>query len=279
MGLSEKLVELRWRATGHYSRRLPDSFIAPLSGAHALEIGGPSAVFGASGLLPVYPVLAGVDGVQWSAETMWHSLDAQQGYRPDGERSGELHVIDGIDLDPLSDAAYDAVLSSHVLEHIANPLRALGAWRRVTRPGGHLLIVVPHMAGTFDHQRPLTPLSHMIEDLERDVGEDDLTHVEETLRLHDRSRDSEPGDQETWAERRRRNATTRLLHHHTFTTPGALVLFDHAGLELIAVETRFPHDIYVLGRWPSGAERADNTAFLTERRRSPFRVDYRTRLR
>ncbi|HEX4188693.1 MAG TPA: class I SAM-dependent methyltransferase [Solirubrobacteraceae bacterium] len=273
MGLTEKLRELRWRAAGHYSRRLPDSFVAPLAGGRALEIGGPSALFGSGGLLPVYPILASIDGVQWAEDTAWHSLDADAGYSPEGERRGELHVIDRVDLDPLADASYDVVLSSHVLEHIANPLRALTAWRRVTRPGGHLLIVLPHMAGTFDHRRPVTAVGHMVEDFERDVGEDDLTHLDETLRLHDRARDVPCDDDEAWAEGRRRNLSTRLIHHHTFTTSTVLALLDHIGLELAAVETRFPHDIYVLGRWPSGNARADNSAFLASRHRSPFRVD------
>jgi SAM-dependent methyltransferase len=272
MGLTDKLRELRWRAAGHYSRPLPSVFVAPLAQARALEVGGPSALFGAGGLLPAYPVLASIDGVQWAEDTAWHSLDADDGYRPEGERRGRLHVTDGVDLDPLADASYDAVLSSHVLEHIANPLRALAAWRRVTRPGGHLLIVLPHMSGTFDHRRPVTTLAHMIEDFERDIGEDDLTHLEETLRLHDRARDVPSDDDEAWIESRRRNLSTRLIHHHTFTTPSALALLDHAGLELTAVETRFPHDIYVLGRWPSGAARPDNSSLL-ERRNSPFRID------
>lgn len=275
MGLAEKLVELRWRAAGHYSRRLPESFITPLAGASALEIGGPSAVFGKAGLLPVYPVLARIDGVQWAAHTMWHDLEAERGYRPEGQPTGALHVIDGVGLDPFADDSYNVVLCSHVLEHIANPLRALAAWRRVTRAHGHLLMVVPHMAGTFDHRRPLTPLSHMIEDLEREVGEDDLTHLDETLRLHDRSRDQEDAEDRVWAERRRANATRRVLHHHTFTTASLLALLDHAGLELRAAETRFPHDIYVLGRWPSEGARPDNSTILAAPRRSPFRVDRR----
>jgi len=274
MGLSEKLIELRWRLAGHRRRPLPASFMAPLKRARALEIGGPSAVFGADGLLPIYPLLARVDGVQWAAETMWHSLNSEEGYRPDGDRIGDLLVIDSVNLDPIADDSYDAVLSSHVLEHIANPLRALAAWRRVTRPSGHVLMVVPHMAGTFDHRRAVTPLRHMIDDLQLDVGEEDLTHLDESLRLHDRSRDGEPGEQETWASRRRSNLTSRLLHHHTFTTPALLALLDHARLELIDVETRFPHDIYVLGRWPYGDERPDNSAFLAARRSSPFRVDH-----
>jgi SAM-dependent methyltransferase len=275
MGLSEKLIEVRWRLAGHRRRRLPASFLTPLKGASALEIGGPSAVFGADGLLPIYPLLARVDGVQWAADTVWHSLDSAHGYRPDGVRVGDLHLIDSIDLDPITDDCYDAVVSSHVLEHIANPLRALHAWRRVTRPFGHVLIVAPHMAGTFDHRRAVTSLRHMIEDFEREVGEDDLTHLEETLRLHDRARDAEPGDQDAWAARRRDNVATRVLHHHTFTTPTLLLLLDHAGLELICAETRFPHDIYVLGRWPAAHARPDNSAFVAAHHPSPFRIDRR----
>jgi SAM-dependent methyltransferase len=273
VGVREKLIELRWRAAGHYARPLPDAFIEPLRGADALEIGGPSAVFGADGLLPVYPALADVDGVQWAAETTWHNLDPAGGYCPEGDRRGELRLVDDIDLSEIDDARYDVTMSSHVIEHLANPLRALAAWRRVSRPGGHLLLVAPHMSGTFDHRRALTPLSHMIEDLEQEIDEHDLTHLEETLRLHDRSRDAEAADDQAWAELRRRNASTRLLHHHTFTTPSLLALLDHAGLELMAVETRYPHDIYVLARWPSPGERAANSSFLRARRRSPFRSD------
>jgi SAM-dependent methyltransferase len=274
MGLSEKLMELRWRAAGHYSRPLPSGFVTPLRRAAGLEIGGPSALFGASGLLPVYPVLASIDGVQWAADTAWHSLDGEQGYCPEGVRRGDLHVIDDVQLATLADDGYDVVFSSHVIEHLANPLRALEAWRRVTRPQGHLLIVAPHMQGTFDHRRELTALEHIVEDFERGTDEDDVTHVEETLRLHDRARDGESVDAEAWAAARRANAKTRLLHHHTFTTRSLLALLDYAGLKLLAAETRFPHDIYVLGRWPSTDERPDNEAFLSERRSSPFSADH-----
>jgi SAM-dependent methyltransferase len=274
MGAFEKLIELRWRAAGHM-RVLPLQFQQPLEGARGLEIGGPSALFGASGLLPVYPRLASIDGVQWAADTVWHQLGSASGYAPeDGEVRGELHVIDSIDLDPLASDSYDVVLSSHVIEHLANPLRALAAWRRVTRAGGHMLIVAPHMQGTFDHRRPLTTLAHLVEDFERGVDENDLTHLQETLRLHDRARDVST-DEDAWEQMRRENPTTRTLHHHTFTTPSLLGLLDQAGLELLACETRFPHDIYVLGRWPSDGEQLDNAAFLATPRRSPFSADRR----
>ena len=67
MGLAEKLLELRWRAAGHYTRRLPEAFLRPLEAADVLEVGGPSAVFRSDGLLPVYAVCRRIDGVQFAA--------------------------------------------------------------------------------------------------------------------------------------------------------------------------------------------------------------------
>jgi SAM-dependent methyltransferase len=273
MSVVDKLRELRWRAAGHYSRPLPERFSRPLQGSEGLEIGGPSHVFSAGGLLPVYPLLAAVDGVQWQARTAWHALEESEGYAPEGTRRGALHLLDGVDLAGIADERYGVVLCSHVLEHLANPLLALAAWRRVTRAGGHLLLVAPHMQGTFDHRREVTPLEHMIEDMQKGTREDDLTHLPETLSLHDRARDSEQADREEWERRRRENASTRVLHHHTFTTPSLLRLLDHAGLQLLAVEARRPHDIYVLGSWPAAGERPDNARELRRRRRSPFSRD------
>jgi hypothetical protein len=115
----------------------------------------------------------------------------------------------------------------------------------------------------------------MREDFERGTGEDDLTHLEETLALHDRSRDVELGEEGDFERMRRENSSHRLLHHHVFTTRSLLVLLDAAGLQLLAAEVRYPHDIYVLGRWAEGPP--DNRAFLSpgaaHARRSPFRVD------
>jgi SAM-dependent methyltransferase len=36
------------------------------------------------------------------------------------------------------------VYASHILEHIKNPQRAIARWYEVLKPGGHLIIVVPH---------------------------------------------------------------------------------------------------------------------------------------
>lgn len=272
MGVSAKLRELRWRAAGHYSRPLGDAFVAPLRGGAVLEVGGPSAVFRAGGLVPVYPTAATVDGVQWADDTIWHG-EQRGSYAPDGARTGDVHIVDGGTLEGLPDDRYDAIVSSHVIEHLANPLRALEAWRRVTRPGGAIVLVAPHMEGTFDHRRPVTPLAHMVEDHEQGTDEDDLTHLEETLALHDRSRDAEGDDFEAWARLRRENLEHRVLHHHVFSTPSLVALLAHAGVVIEAVEARHPHDIYVAGHFGEKPAAVDPAVLRRAQRRSPFRLD------
>ena len=64
---------------------------------------------------------------------------------------------------PLPDNSVDFVLSSHVIEHFPDPIKALKEWHRVVRPGGYLFIIAPHKERTFDRQRPRTTLAELIE--------------------------------------------------------------------------------------------------------------------
>lgn len=70
---------------------------------------------------------------------------------------GITHVmtfdVPGSDADVVGDATtlasipgdnvYDFVHSSHCLEHLADPEAALRSWLRVTKPGGHVIVLVP----------------------------------------------------------------------------------------------------------------------------------------
>jgi SAM-dependent methyltransferase len=47
-------------------------------------------------------------------------------------------------MDGVGDESFATVYSSHCLEHIQDPLKALGNWWRILKPGGHLIVVVPH---------------------------------------------------------------------------------------------------------------------------------------
>ncbi len=45
---------------------------------------------------------------------------------------GIQYVRDATDLHGIPDEKYDFVVASHALEHIANPLRAVSEWTRVS---------------------------------------------------------------------------------------------------------------------------------------------------
>jgi hypothetical protein len=57
-----------------------------------------------------------------------------------------------------------------------------------------MLLIVPHKDKTFDHNRPVSSLNHLVEDLENGVGENDLTHLPEIFELHDLKQDPGAGD-------------------------------------------------------------------------------------
>ena len=50
---------------------------------------------------------------------------------------------DGVTL-PFPDQSQDAVFVSHALEHIDDYRTVIADWFRVIRPGGHLILIVPH---------------------------------------------------------------------------------------------------------------------------------------
>lgn len=87
--------------------------------------------------------------------------------------------LDGTDLGSFEDDSLDYVVSIHVLEHIANPLKALVEWHRVVRPGGFLFTAVPQRKYTFDRYRTTTTIQHLLDDYYRNVPPSDTTHLEE----------------------------------------------------------------------------------------------------
>lgn len=273
----ERLAKARHRLRD--PRRLPAEFLEPLRGAKALEIGGPSDWFRSRDRLPLYAVVDSIDGCNYSAGTLWGEGESEGFYAPEGEPRGRMLILEAADLAPIESGSYDALLASHVIEHLANPIGALREWTRVVRPGGHLLLVAPHKERTFDRRRPVTTLEHMIEDHERGVGEDDATHFDEVIELHDLRRD--PGaraDRAAFEARTRDNLRRRGVHHHVFVTETLLRLLDHCGLEIRAVHPRIPADIFCLARRPADEAAApDNGRWLGPeaawRARSPFELD------
>lgn len=228
-----------------------------------LEIGGPSGMFRPNGFLPVYPLAARIDNCTFDSQTVWQG-EVREGetYVFDSSKPpGRQYIVEGSDLHCIADAAYDFVLSSHCIEHLANPLKGLSEWIRVLRRGGLLALIIPHKDGTFDHRRPVTALRHLIEDFENQTDEGDRTHLPEILSLHDLSKDPGAGDFASFRKRSERNVENRCLHHHVFDTRLAVDAVDHMGLQIEAVELFKPYHIAILARKAGRDQPTDNQRF------------------
>lgn len=213
---------------------------------HGVEVGGPSALF--KTVLPVYEFVGRLDGVNFSTETIWEGrLESGENFNYYRNRTGHQFIADATDLSELPSEGYDFLLSSNCLEHVANPLKALIEWKRVIKPGGALILVLPNKESNFDHRRPFTTFEHLLDDLNGDVGEDDLTHLDEILALHDLPMDPPAGDLEHFRQRSLKNFENRTLHHHVFDVPLIEKMLDHVGLEILDMTTTRT-DFFALGR-------------------------------
>lgn len=92
----------------------------------------------------------------------------------------------GMDLDfvpPLREGTLDFVVACHVIEHTRDPIGAIERARRLLRPGGRLLLVVPDKHRTFDRHRPLTALDHLVQDFRHPDRSRDFPHYVEFFTL------------------------------------------------------------------------------------------------
>jgi GT2 family glycosyltransferase/glycosyltransferase involved in cell wall biosynthesis/predicted O-methyltransferase YrrM/SAM-dependent methyltransferase len=70
---------------------------------------------------------------------------------------------------PLSEASQDFIVSSNVLEHFPNPIKALLEWDRLLKSGGVIFMIVPHRDRTFEHERERTTLADVVDDFLTDT--------------------------------------------------------------------------------------------------------------
>lgn len=74
------------------------------------------------------------------------------------------HIGSAEDLSGIPDGSIDFVIACHVLEHIEDPTRALREIHRVLRVGGLFYCALPEPRVTFDREREMTTVDHLVSD-------------------------------------------------------------------------------------------------------------------
>jgi SAM-dependent methyltransferase len=208
----------------------------PLQGKTCLEIGGPTELFYNPVMLPCYSIFSSIDNINNITYTNFPNVT-------DTSHSGHFRAT--YSLDCTSEALlahpkkYDVLLTSHVIEHIANPILFLKRAANLLNPDGYILTILPNKTQFWDRTRPTTTIEHLLSDYTNNTQEDDMTHLEEVLET-----DHPWRGQKGEVEFRRlclNNKETRTIHHHCFDSPLVQALHEAAGYTTERCEV-LPHN-------------------------------------
>jgi predicted SAM-dependent methyltransferase len=149
------------------------------------------------------------------------------------------YLADAANLYFAKDSEFDFVCSSHVLEHLANPVKAIKEWIRVIKKNGVIYCAIPDKRFTFDHRRKRTSLKHLMQDYQNDVSSKDLTHLNDMFfnydyRMAGLSKEQILGqvlDFYAWTKNGR-NALYQP-HHHVFVKDDLVCLFECLDLKIL----------------------------------------------
>ncbi|ERT06625.1 methyltransferase domain protein [Lyngbya aestuarii BL J] len=125
---------------------------------------------------PTLKLLQGLSGVELGAAAHnpfgVHSMNVspkfdEQVYRESQVEMGEtptpIDLYGDASNIPLDKHSQDFVLSSHVLEHIPNPIQAFLEWQRVLKPGGYVVMIVPQPDALLGDNRALSRYDQLIQ--------------------------------------------------------------------------------------------------------------------
>jgi SAM-dependent methyltransferase len=196
-----------------------------------VEIGGPSS----TGVF-IYKNVYNMDNVIFSKNTIWSNHTEEYNFYQN--KKGKVIINDAVNISNIENDYYDFCFSSHSLEHIANPLKAIKEWLRIIKKNGYIIIIVPEKSVCFDHKREYSKFSTLLSQYVKNVGEDDLSTLPEILINHDLSLDLPAGDLGSFTKRSLDNFNNRCLHHYVYNDELLMEICKYFNCEFIYKETQ-----------------------------------------
>ena len=171
-------------------------------------------------------------------------------------------VDDGERLASIEDSSLDFIIANHFYEHCEDPIATLSNHLRVLKPGGILYMAIPDKRKTFDRNRPVTDLEHLIRDHTHGPAASRMGHYEEWAML------VEPLNHDWWSadgapdRARQLESENYSIHFHVWTPTAFVALLMHCertglALEVEALERNQHEFIVVLRKAESVRREAD----------------------
>jgi SAM-dependent methyltransferase len=152
------------------------------------------------------------------------------------------------DLSALDDCCLDFVIANHLLEHLEDPIAGLLEFERVLKPGGVVYLGLPDQRRTFDRDRDLTSVDHLLRDHEEGAVTSRRDHYVDWARhvAH-----VQPGELDSYVESYMSDAYS--IHFHCWQPDTFLDFF-------VAVREKFGLDFELLAFAPP--ENEDDVEFI-----------------
>jgi SAM-dependent methyltransferase len=152
------------------------------------------------------------------------------------------------DLSAFDDGSLDFVVANHLLEHLEDPIAGLLEFSRVLKPGGVLYLGLPDQRRTFDRERELTSVEHLLRDHEEGAVTSRRDHYVEWARdvAH-----VQPGELDSYVDSSMSDGYS--IHFHCWQ-PDTFLDF------LVSVRDKFGLDFEVLAFAPP--ENEDDVEFI-----------------
>lgn len=119
--------------------------------------------------------------VEQATPDQWEQLYGKDSRTPLDKSLWEHYVVGNADNVPAAPGSLDFVFSSHVVEHLANPLGHLAYWATLLKPGGKVLAVIPDRDGCKDFVFPPSTLEELLTEYEAGDMKVALRHYERWL--------------------------------------------------------------------------------------------------
>lgn len=181
------------------------------NGKNGIEIGGKSPRTGKV----IYENTSNLDNIVFSKDTVWAKYTNEYEYYPN--KKGNIIINDAVNITNVQSETYDYLFASHSLEHIANPMKAIDEWLRIVKKGAYLILILPEKTKCFDHNRNISDFNTLLNQYQKNVGEDDLSTLKEILGAHDLAMDIPAGDFVYFTKRSLDNFNNRCLHHYVYS--------------------------------------------------------------
>jgi SAM-dependent methyltransferase len=116
--------------------------------------------------------------VEQATPDQWQKLYGMDSKVAVDESLWDHYVVGNADKIPANPESLDFIFSSHVVEHLANPLGHMKYWNTLLKPGGIVAAIIPDREGCKDFVFPASSLEELVNEYQQGGMEVQLCHYQ-----------------------------------------------------------------------------------------------------